>query len=181
MKLIKSITKAIAALSVIAFTGCYVPPGTVRITGGSGNSLEAFADFNLDDHLDGLPTTLQTTINLNLQGEKTKGFTEPTFGTVNFQDLGNGLHIQGTVVQLGYQQESPILPGIFAFCEGRAKAANGKWSPVAFLIFVAKSPTGLDAPVRSLVAIETDFGYFAEGVFAGGNFVFHGQNGVVLK
>ena len=181
MKLIKSITKAIAALSVIAFTGCYVPPGTVRITGGSGNSLEAFADFNLDDHLDGLPTTLQTTINLNLQGEKTKGFTEPTFGTVNFQDLGNGLHIQGTVVELREDPYNFPHPGIGAFCVGRAKAADGTWSPVVFNIRVLKFPTELDAPIRSLVQIFTDFGYAGEGVFAGGNFVFHGQNGVVLK
>lgn len=178
MKLIKSITTAIAALAVIALTGCYVPPGTVRITGGSGKSLEAGFGF---EGSDSLPTTLQTTINLNLVGEQTVGFTDPTYGTVNFQDLGNGLHIQGTVVELGYQQEVPILPGIGALCVGRAREKNGTWSPVKFIIFVAKIPTELDEPIRSFVIIETDFGYEAGGVFAGGNFVFHGQDGVVLK
>lgn len=178
MKLIKSITTAIAALAVIALTGCYIPEGTVRITGGSGQSLEAEV---YQPQGESLPTTLQTTINLNLVGEQTKGFTEPTYGTVNFQDLGNGLHIQGTVVELREDPYNFPHPGIGAFCVGRAKAADGTWSPVVFNIRVLKFPTELDAPIRSLVQIFTDFGYAGEGVFAGGNFVFHGQNGVVLK
>lgn len=178
MKLIKSITTAIAALAVIALTGCYIPEGTVRITGGSGQSLEAEV---YQPQGESLPTTLQTTINLNLQGEQTEGFTGPTYGTVNFQDLGNGLHIQGTVVELREDPYNFPHPGIGAFCVGRAKAADGTWSPVVFNIRVLKFPTELDAPIRSLVQIFTDFGYAGEGVFAGGNFVFHGQNGVVLK
>lgn len=181
---------AASSLASLFLSGCYipqVPAGTVRITGGSGTSVQAASGVitgNLTE------TTIQSTVNLNLEGEKTKGFDEPTYGSVNIQDLGKGLTFQGTVVSVAPEGASNIpFPGAAAVCQGRAKYRDGNWFPVFFYIGLLQNPAN-EVPGQShgdarhiiyVVGYGEQFSYYSEAAFLGGNFVFHGQNGVILR
>lgn len=167
----------LVATSAAILTGCYVPEGTVRITGGSGESIVAENTLG--------STVLQGTVNLNLQGEKTKGFENPTFGRVNIQDLGAGITLQGTVVEFVSYPINVGVPGIAALCVGRGKGPDGEWTPVEFVTVLAQNP--VDVPgaskgdSRHVLYVYTNGEYEASGFFNGGNFVFHGKDGVLAR
>lgn len=167
----------LVATSAALLTGCYVPEGTVRITGGSGESITA--ENNLG------ATVLQGTVNLNLQGETTKGFENPTFGRVNIQDLGAGITLQGTVVDFESYPVNFGVQGVAALCVGRGKGPDGEWIPVQFVTVIAQNPVEVPGASkgegRHALWVETDVDYGASGLFNGGNFVFHGKGGVLAR
>ncbi|MFM7099969.1 MAG: hypothetical protein ACKO3N_02225 [Verrucomicrobiota bacterium] len=176
---------AVLAASAAMLTGCYIPEGTVRITGGTGESVEAFSSAIEDEE-----TVIQATVNLNLKGETTKGFEDPTYGRINIQDLGAGITLQGTVVEFASADTGFPLPGVAALCVGRGKGPDGNWTPVTFVTVLGTNvPNDVSGPADDLrhvllVFAGDDLGdaeYVAAGFFTGGNFVFHGEGGVIAR
>jgi hypothetical protein len=198
-----------SSLSSLFLSGCFypgaVPEGTVRITGGSGESVEAGAVFGTGiTPIGGGLTTIQTTVNLNLKGEKVRGFEGLTYGQIKATDLAFGLNVEGTVVavldgtnpsagqvranQIIAQQSPSFGPGVGVFCIGRAKGADQKWFPVEIYLSFEQDPFSTvpgDSDLRHVVGItvfapDNSF-YSSLGFFIGGNFVFHGEKGVILR
>lgn len=194
----------LTSLSSLFLSGCYIPNGTKSITGGSGQSVDAVVGISNGNPLDiftggigeAVPTKFSIEINAVLAGQKpAKDSDVVTYGSINFTDSNLGVMIQGTILGAGsVPLEEIAAAGGYLECSGKFKAPGYvNWTPVRFLVTIAQNPT--DTPpgkeeLRHIVSVSVNGEDLAEdagtyltwfGVFERGNFVFHGDKGVILK
>lgn len=181
---------------VLAISGCYFPEGTVSVTGGSGQS------FYAESLIEGEGTAQETVVSATCSLHATNDPNAPIDGMFTWRDKTKGLHIIGSPLGFQYTLESEI-PGVFIpakvryrmgkgpFSEGFALVGfadndafevpgeskvdgdgNDRHAAIIFLADTLENTNPLD-PVANI--------YAAIGFFDNGNFVYHGENGVIQR
>lgn len=192
--------KAILGLGAsLALAGCYLPEGTQRITGGSGQSVAAcfvedgFPEDCVELNAEG-PGSVVVSAELMLQTRDEGGFE----GRLQFNDRTSKLIVSGDVSFLGPDAGDSGVPSVFFEGPVRYKLEGGKFQPGYVVGSVLQVPARVPGDTQTggeprhamvlclndgSVPTATDAGcgrgYFA--VFEGGNYVFHGANGVIAR
>lgn len=192
---------------MVSAVGCYLPPGTTRVTGGSGQSVEAYSGIGNDAES---PTQISVTCDLRILSIEAveKGEVQYNLaGVINWHDKNRKLQVKASPIWSRVLDGLPVGSGIVLLAEVEYRFGNEKLRKALGIFEFADNPEftvpgasnkwtddpsdSFDSPYRHIAALtiaesfdesETQpLIYLGRGAFVHGNFVYHGTKGVILR